>query len=123
MKLKCADLLIEKYLEWQQDLGQVRTLKNFAEHLEIHEVTLNQLINGKKSCTPKMCVHLAKKTGDTRFYDLADLPHPDPGLQEITRLWSSLSEFARTAILEQVEDYAARDEPKTQPLPEPSEVA
>ena len=106
----CADLLTENFLEWQKSQGQVRKLKDYADFLGIHEVTLNQLINGRKDASKKMLVTLAEKTGDPRFYDVANLPRPDPDLQTITRLWPYLTEDSRHTILKQAEKYATDNE-------------
>ena len=114
----CANLLTDNFLKWQKDQGQVRKLKDFADYLDIHEVTLNQLINGRKKATSKMLIHLAQKTGDIRFYDIENLPHPDPDLQTLNRLWPFLTEDSRHTILKQAEKYATDNEqPSTQSKP------
>jgi hypothetical protein len=110
VKLTCADLLTENFLDWQKGQGQVRKLKDFADYLEIHEVTLNQLINDRKPASEKMLVHLAQKTGDVRFYNVADLPSPDPDLQALTRIWPHLTEEARHALRSQGEKFADENE-------------
>jgi hypothetical protein len=101
----CAELLTENYLEWQKQQGQVRKLKDFAEFLEIHEVTLNLLINGRKQATTKMLVHLANKTGDVRFYEVADLLKPDPLLNYVQQEWGELTLEQQNEIREKVERF------------------
>lgn len=66
-----AELLTHHYLEYQKRSGGMKKLKQFAEYLEIHEVTLNRLINGKRNAGPAMLVRLGKKLEDPRFYELA----------------------------------------------------
>lgn len=120
-----AELLLEKFLDYQKQEGEVKKLKDFAAHCQISETYMNLLMNDRRSLTAKMAVHLAKVLNEPRFYDVADLPrHPDDhDLEIINRLWPYLSEEDRQAIADQAERFAeqnAAKEAKRRPLPSES---
>jgi hypothetical protein len=104
-------LLLERYLQWQSEQGGRRSLREFAQYLEIHEVTLNRLMNKPIPASKQMLVHLAQKLNDPRFLDLENIPHPDPDLQTLSRLWPRLSEETRHTLREQAEKYVTENEP------------
>jgi len=103
-------LLLERYLKWQAEQGGRKSLREFAKYLEIHEVTLNRLMNKPIPASKQMLVHLAQKLNDPRFLDLENIPRPDPDLQTLSRLWPSLPAETRHAIREQAEKYVTNKE-------------
>ena len=105
-------LLIENFLQWQNEIGEIKYQKDFAEEvLEIHEVSYNRYLNGKRQPSLKTLISFAEKTGDPRFYDLAGIPRPDPDLEGLKALWKYIPEDKRHALLEQGEAYAAQNKP------------
>lgn len=113
-----AELLTHHYLEYQKRSGGMKKLKQFAEYLEIHEVTLNRLINGKRNAGPAMLVRLGKKLEDPRFYELAMAPYSgdkNPVLDYVDRNWESAPEDVRLRIAEMLSPYT------TEPIPHANE--
>jgi hypothetical protein len=102
-------LLLERYLEWQSEQGGRKSLKEFAQYLEIHEVTLSRLMN-KRPATKQMLIHLAQKLNDSRFLDLENIPYLDQDLQALTKIWPHLSEEARRTLRKQGEKFADENE-------------
>ena len=103
-----SKLLLDHYLEFQRREERPVTLREFARFLEIHETTLNLLINDKRQMSKQMAAHLGKKTGDNRFYDLKQMPHPDPNYIYVTSEWTHLSDYEKRAIRDQVAEYRTK---------------
>ena len=100
-----SKLLLEHYLEYQRREQKTITAREFSKHLGIHETTLSLLMNDKEKISNQMAARLGKKTGDYRFYDLNQLPHPDPLYGYITSEWKHLTDEQKRAIKEQVAEY------------------
>lgn len=105
-----SKLILEHYLDYQRQQERQITLKEYAEHLQIHETTLNLLINDKRSISNNMAAHLAKKTGDNRFYDLKGLPHPDPIFTYVVNKWQELKPEFQRMIKDQVAKYLSEND-------------
>jgi hypothetical protein len=105
---RLADLLFKKYMEWQQELGERKTLKEFAEHIDIGNVFLNQLMNDRRSAGEKTIKHLAEFFHDLSFYDAVGIPRPDPLLTFIIKQWGSLSEDGQKKIAEEMKKYGSK---------------
>lgn len=117
-----SKLLLEHYLSFQRRLERTVTLKDFAAHLEIHETTLNLLINDKRSMSGKMAVHLASKTGDHRFLDLKQLPHPDPLFSYVSMEWPHLNAEQQRAVRDQIAKYRAGENDERERTTVPARV-
>lgn len=100
-----AKLILEHYLDYQRDQERQVTLKEFAALLEIHETTLNLLINDKRQISGRMAVHLAAVLHDNRFLDLINVPHPDPLFSYVSREWPNLLPEQQAAIRDQIAKY------------------
>ena len=58
-------LLVENYLKWQNELGEIKTQKEFAEDvLDIHEVTFSRYFNEQRQPSKAVLVQFAEKTGN-----------------------------------------------------------
>lgn len=100
-------LLVENYLKWQNDLGEIKTQREFAEEvLEIHEVSYSRYFNDRRTPSKKTLIAFAERTGDPRFYDLANVPRPDPDFAALKAIWKYIPEEKRHALREQGENYA-----------------
>jgi len=101
-----SELLFKKYMEWQQQLGERRTLKQFSEHIGIGQVYLNQIMNGRRSAGEKTIMHLAEFFRDMNFYDAVNLPRPDPALTFIIRHWKDLPTDVQEKIEREIKHYS-----------------
>ncbi len=113
MKSPAAELLLEKFLDYQKEQGEIKKLKDFAAHCHISETYMNLIMNDRRPLTSKLAVHLAKVLNEPRFYDAVNIPRSDPldpDLQALTYLWPRLTEEERHAVREQGEHYATQSD-------------
>jgi transcriptional regulator with XRE-family HTH domain len=107
-------LLLQHYLDWQKREGSVKTLKEFASFCGINESYFNLVMNEKRPFTQKMAFKLAKVLNDPQFYDVVDLPRPDPDLQALTQIWPLLDETSRHTLRKQGERYVTENEKRSE---------
>jgi len=106
----------ESYLTFQRN-----TLKSgftaFANYLtennrygiKFSQQIVSGWLNGEFKPSEKYILALADIMGD-EIYDVLDVPHPDPDLQILVRLWPHLTEDARRKLRAQGERYLAANE-------------
>ena len=95
-------LLLEYYLAWQKQVGDVKTWKDFAEKIGIDNVYLNKIYNGKRKAGEKTIQQLADHFKDPRFYDAVGMDRPEPLLTYVRRNWSSVPEETKIKIANEV---------------------
>jgi transcriptional regulator with XRE-family HTH domain len=59
-------LLLEYYLAWQKEMGDVKSWKDFAELIGMDHVYLNKIYNGRRKAGEKTIQHLANYFKDPR---------------------------------------------------------
>ena len=106
------DLLFEKFLEWQRSEGEIKTQKEFADHVGISEATLNHIMSGRRMPSRRIVEKLVVFFEDPRFYDLANIPRPDPTLFYITRHWGKVPSEVHDQIAEQIGKYTTEKPPQ-----------
>lgn len=100
--------LARKYLEWQQDQGELRMKQEFAAHLAISPQALNNYFKDRDKPSGDRVHEMAARLGDLEIYDVLGLPRPDPLLQLLILKWKEFSEETRQAMA----DDAAIDVPE-----------
>jgi len=111
-KSPAVTLLIDHYLNWQKELGDVKTMRDFAAYLDVHEGTLNRIINGKQQVSEKLAVQFAQKLHDPRFYALENLPEPDLDFEKLMKVWQYIPAEKKRELREQGESYVAENKTK-----------
>lgn len=99
------DELTKDYLEWQYLRGIKSDVKDFAEYLDIHRVTMSRLMTGSLKPSKGMLFRIAQKTGNPRYYDFADAPRPDPLLSSINQSWENVPEDVQQKISDMIAPY------------------
>ena len=99
------DLLLEKYLDWQKQVGEKRNVKQFADHIGMSDKYLNLLWNAKRNPSEKVIEHLVEFFDEPRFYDVIGKKRPDPELVKLIRAWPTISEEGKKKISEQAAQY------------------
>jgi transcriptional regulator with XRE-family HTH domain len=71
-----SDYLEAKLLEWQNQQGKHKTLKEFAEYLEVGRPLLSMWLNGTRVPGPRYINRLAQKLGQDVYEILGTKPAP-----------------------------------------------
>ena len=117
MEISVKELLFEKFLEWQKSEGEIKTQKEFADHIGISEASLNHIMSGRRPPSRKNIEYLAVFFADLRFYDCAGISRPDPRLQYINRHWGELKNDEQDRISEEFDKYTTEKLHKDQAPP------
>ena len=112
MEVALHELLFEKFMEYQKNSGQRKTLKEFSEYIGVGQVYLNRLMNQKRKAGEKTIHHLADFFTDPRFYDVAKLDRPEPSLTYIKRNWGKVPNEIKNKIVQEVAQYSIEPLPK-----------
>lgn len=110
------DLLLQYYLDWQRQRGEIGTWKQFSEEIGVEYVYLNKIFNGKRRVGEKIVQTLADYFKDQRFYDAADIERPDPLLAYTRRNWGSVPDELKQRIADEIAQYTS------EPLPNGGET-
>ena len=89
--------LTDRFLEWQNAQGDIRTVAEFAEylsdnskHVVITRPSISLWLNDKRKPTGVYAEVLAEKLGP-RLYDLLGRARPDQKLAYISSVWDKIS--------------------------------
>jgi transcriptional regulator with XRE-family HTH domain len=90
------DWLKRKYLDWQHDQGDLKTMIQFAEYLGVTQQSLSAWVNGKSPPTGDNLLKLADKLG-YEVYDIlgVELPVSDPRLLLVMKNWERFTEAVK----------------------------
>jgi len=105
------ELLEQKFLAWQHEVGKRKTIQEFAAYLGVSQPILSHWLNGKRSPGPENLRLLSSKLGP-EVYDVLGLERPDPDLAYITQHWEELDPATRRRLRAQTEKYAVQHETK-----------
>ena len=104
-------LLEQKFLAWQQESGERKTIQEFAAYLGVSQPILSHWLNGARSPGPESLRLLSAKLGP-EVYDVLGLDRPDPDLAYITQQWENLTPAMRRQLREQAEKLASKNDAK-----------
>lgn len=92
MKQKAfKEFLERKFLDWQREQGERRTIAEFAAWIGVSRGTFNNWLYKSRLPEGESVELLASKLGP-EIYDILGLQRPDPKLQEVIRNWSEAPE-------------------------------
>ncbi len=101
------EFLDRKFLDWQRDERERKTLAEFAEWLGISPNTLNNWLRRDRLPKGANIELLASKLGP-EIYDVLGLPRPDPNLKKVIQGWGALPAKERRALANRVGQYAGQ---------------
>jgi len=104
--------LKRKYLEWQSEQGDLKTLTEFAEFLDVSQPAVSKWINGRSLPDPDSVQRIAVKLG-WEVYDIlgVDPPVTDKRLQSLMNVWEGLPEEVKGELAEAAERAKERQIP------------
>ena len=104
-------LLLEYFLAWEKEEGEIKTWKEFAEHCGFDHIYLNKIYNGKRKAGEKTIQQLANYFRDPRYYDAAGMDRPEPMTSYIRRNLGMAPDEVKKKIAEELSQYSS------EPLP------
>lgn len=102
---RLGDFLTQKYLTWQAEIGEKRTIEEFAMFIGISRPLLNMWMNGKRKPSEQKIKILSALFGDD-VYDALGKERPDPDLTYLQAHWINTPPEARKAMREIAEKYS-----------------
>jgi hypothetical protein len=80
VKPPTARYMEKVYLAWLNQVGQVRSQKEFAEYLELDQIRFNRYYNGARTeIDYATALSICRKTGDYELMDILGYPRPIEG--------------------------------------------
>ena len=92
--MSIPDFLNKKFLEWQYQAGERKTISEFAELFDISQGLMTMWMNGTRSPGPEYKARIIERYGEEAILAFGD----DPDLYAIKQNWEHLSPETRRAI-------------------------
>jgi transcriptional regulator with XRE-family HTH domain len=101
MKKSVATWLNEQFLKWAMSQGKRKSVKEFAEYLEVPQASLSSWMSGAYLPAGKNILKIAAKLG-SEIFAIMDIetssPLLDPAILELSTLWRELSDKDKADI-------------------------
>lgn len=101
-----SDFLNKKFLEWQYQEGERKTISEFAKLFDISQGLMTMWMNGTRSPGPEYKERIIERYGDEAILAFGD----DPDLYAVINNWNFYSPEERRAFREQAEKKALENE-------------
>lgn len=111
---KLPQYLTQKFIEWQAELQQRKTMEEFAKHLKVSRSLLSYWMNGTREPSRENVDKLANVFG-AEIYDIMKIPRPDPFVTYVQRTASNLKEDQKHKVQELIAKYLTKNEEKPDP--------
>ena len=107
-KLTIGELLLEHHMIYRRAKKRMVPQKEFAKYLGLGDQKYNQIFKGKRKPNHLLVKQFAEFFDDTRFYEAAGLPIPDPRLNLIQSTWRELPNEVTKQIVDIVTEYRTK---------------
>lgn len=77
---KFSNWLRMKYIDWQKELGDLKTVSQFAQYLDLAQPTLTSYMNGSRKPSFKTTMKIVEKLDDYEALDILDFANPKHNL-------------------------------------------
>jgi transcriptional regulator with XRE-family HTH domain len=106
---KLSQYLTQKFIEWQGELRQRKTMEEFAAHLNVSRSLLSYWMNGTREPSRENIDKLANVFG-AEIYDIMKIPRPDPFVSYVQKSASNLKENQKRTIKDMIAKYLTTNE-------------
>lgn len=100
-KVNISKWLINKYLEWQQKEGSLKSQAEFAEYLGFKPATLSMWMNGKQNPDLHSVDIISAKLGP-EIYEILNIPPPPLFIQKLEAIYDELTDEQRQDLLKKI---------------------
>jgi transcriptional regulator with XRE-family HTH domain len=100
-----------KFLQWQQESGGRKTVREFAKYIGVGQSSISMWWNGERLPEGENVQKLAQKLG-LEVYDVLGLPRPDANLHYLQKHWDDFSPEVQRTLREQAEEFMTKNEAK-----------
>lgn len=97
--MKFSSWLLERYLEWQNELKERKSLTEFAAWIGVSQPLISNYINGKREPGEDNAYLFFLKFGE-EIYQILDIEQPDFLLRYVRASWHLLPDEAKQEIKE-----------------------
>ncbi len=100
---RIGEWLTQKFLAWQTDQKEIKTLAEFADYLEVGRPALSMWISGKRQPNEKMARRLAQKLG-LEIYDVLGMARPDEQTQDLVHAFGKLDPDRQDQLIKRAQE-------------------
>jgi len=105
-----SDWITKKFLDWQAQLGERKTIEDFAAYLGISRPLLNMWMNGDKPRPGRQNIKMLVELYGLEVYDAVGEPRPNPYLHTINQVFERLSPERQRQLAEDAERYETEND-------------
>lgn len=109
-KTPLAKWLDKKYLEWQTQEGESKTVIEFATYLDVNRSLLSFWMNGSREPSEENLIKIALKLG-FEIYDILEKERPNILHLYATRNWKMVPQKIQLEIAKMIAKYSAEPIP------------
>lgn len=95
--MKFSSWLLDRYLEWQNELRERKSLTEFAAWIGVSQPVISNYINGKREPGENNAYLFYLKFGE-EVYEILDMEPPDFLLRYVSASWPLLPEKTKQGI-------------------------
>ena len=98
-QMKFSSWLLERYLEWQNELGELKSITEFAAWVGVSQPVVSKYLHGKGEPGEDNAYQFYLKYGE-EIYEILDMEPPDFFLRYVQASWHLLPEGTKEEIKE-----------------------
>lgn len=103
--VKVSEFLNRKFLEWQLESGERKTIEGFASLLGAKQAIVSMWLNGTRNPGPQYKERIIELFGREAIEAFGD----DPDLYLVTQQWDKLPNDVRRGIVEQAKKQVSKN--------------
>ena len=109
-KTPLAKWLDNKYLEWQTQGGERKTILEFADYLGVNRSLLSYWMNGSREPSEDNLIKVSLKLG-FEIFDILDKPRPNPLYLYVARNWEKTPLKVQRELTKLIAKYSSEPIP------------